>query len=292
MTDTLFKHISIEEKDIDDDNRTITAIGSKEVIDRDGDIIKIGGIDTKDFKKNPVVLFAHNNHELPVGKATKVWKSGDELKFKIQFATAEENPKAENVFKLYKGGFMKSFSIGFIPDNNEIEFPQEQSNSKSKKLPWRIFHKISLLELSCVPVPANQDALVASFQKAWEDGVLDTKEDLRDMNDMCKNIPKIEEIVEEIVEEVEETVEPVTIEKCIYDGLVKKVIELEQKLADIEQTKEIEVDKDDWLTKLFEEFEASAPDQEAHDDLIEEDEEDFDTFLENKLGDKKDDRVK
>jgi HK97 family phage prohead protease len=308
--------VNVEIKKVDEEKRTITAIGSKEIIDRDGDVIKVAGVDTKNYKKNPVVLWSHNHRELPIGKATgkKVWREGDELKFKIKFATAEENPKAEYVYNLYKGGYLNSFSIGFIPDMSEIEFPQEEGKNKKKKQPWRIFNKVELLEISAVPVPANAAAVMAGISKAWDDGTIDGMEldelkrelkveeyadpivttlDEDSINKIITNNTdgtiedirkEIKEVEEEDVTMLDEIVENEPDPNMIKE-LEEKIKELEKKLEQSELTKEIEVDFNGYLAKLFETFEAPATDGSADGDQIEEDI-DFEEYIDKYLGDK------
>lgn len=228
MENTLFKYVG-EIKKINESERTLTAIGSKEVMDRDGDVIKINGIDTKAYKTNPVVIWAHNYSELPIAKAEKVWKSGDELKFKLQFATAEENPKAELVFNLYKGGYLNAFSIGFIPDQTKVDYPREQEKNRNKKnVPWRIFNNVELLEISAVPVPANASAVMAGINKAWDDGVIDGSE-----------LAELEKVLEVKPEETSVEVN--------ITNVIDPVKALEAMLdTDIEE-KEMNVDEKDWL---------------------------------------------
>ena len=184
MDDKLYKLINLEIKESDDKERIITAIGSKQIIDRDGDIVDIKGIDTKKYKANPVVLWSHAYFDLPIGKGVgkKVWIDDDELKFKIQFAPEEISPKAGFVYNLYKEGYLKSFSIGFIPDYKEIEYVEE-----TKKMPaHRLIKKSELLEISCVNVPANSAAVMAMANKAWDDGTIDGS-DLQNIEEWCKN---------------------------------------------------------------------------------------------------------
>jgi uncharacterized protein len=136
--------------------RTIEFIASSEVEDRMGDIVIVSGIDVSNYLKNPVVLFGHDSKALPVGKAVNIEKANRQLLIKVQFATAADNPEAEKVFKLYQGGYMNAVSIGFIP--REVEFILDE-NSR----PTGVRYLTSeLLELSCVPVPANPQALAKS----------------------------------------------------------------------------------------------------------------------------------
>lgn len=312
MSKTMFKNITIDEKDVDSKERTITAIGSKEVIDRDGDVIVVKGINLKEYKKNPVVLFAHDHRGIPVGKTKRVWVDGNELKFKIEFATADENPMAESLFRLYKKGFMSSFSIGFIPDFQTMEYPEQKSRGK-KKQPRCIINNSELLEISCVSVPANPSALMASFEKGWEDGSLDGME-LLALQDECKEFEKLfeeekeaEMAAQEYHIEDKERHTILSQEDHISDEEVtnipkeknqappeewaqkqedkdKEIEALKQKIKDLEFTKEVEVDMDSYLTKLFEEFEASGANELLDDDCIE-NEEDFDEYVNKILGD-------
>jgi hypothetical protein len=43
--------------------------------DSHGERISVDGIDIKDYKKNPVVLWGHDGFNLPIAKTTKIWKA-------------------------------------------------------------------------------------------------------------------------------------------------------------------------------------------------------------------------
>ena len=49
------------------ENRVIERVTSTETPDRMGDIVRAAGIDNKAYRKNPVVLFAHDHRNLPIG---------------------------------------------------------------------------------------------------------------------------------------------------------------------------------------------------------------------------------
>lgn len=154
----LFKTYSGEIKGINVEERSLTAYVSTGATDRMNESLDPAGADMKNFKKNPVVLFAHNYSEPPIGKALWIKKDGKGLLSKVQFA---KTAFAEEIFGLYKDGFMNSFSVGFQPteweDNND-------KSGKSKK-PDRVYTKWELLEYSAVPVPANPEALALAMQK-------------------------------------------------------------------------------------------------------------------------------
>lgn len=155
------------------DDRTLHFIASKEIVDRDFEIVKINGLSINNFKKNPVILLNHNSSGLPIGKATNIWKKSDELHVKVQFASFEEYDLADTVYELVKNGYLKSLSIRFLPDYNKIEYTDP---SKDRNGTRRIFHKADLLEISVVTIPANTAALLQSKSKMIEDKILSEDE--------------------------------------------------------------------------------------------------------------------
>src|SRR3990167_9023558 len=46
---------------------------STEAKGRDGDIIRLSGWDLKRYKKNPVVLWAHDSYAFPIARSLKTW---------------------------------------------------------------------------------------------------------------------------------------------------------------------------------------------------------------------------
>jgi len=156
---------SFHTKKVNDESREIDFVASKEVRDRQQEVVEVAGINLKNFKLNPIILWAHDHSGLPIGKATKITKSGDELKVRIQFADASVYSFADTVFKLISGGYLNALSIGFQPDYKQVVY-DEKNNS-------RIFKSVELLEISVVPVPANQTALIS---KAVDTGIVDELE--------------------------------------------------------------------------------------------------------------------
>jgi protein-tyrosine-phosphatase len=73
----------------------------------------------------------------------------DQLIIKGEFATAEQNPVAEQAFLLYDADILKTVSVGFIPLDRKGD----------------TILKAELLELSFVPVPANPQALALAKEK-------------------------------------------------------------------------------------------------------------------------------
>lgn len=139
--------------------REMTFTISTDIVDRMGDTIDVKGWDLEAFKKNPVVLWAHDNESLPVGKATRVWIDGEKLK-----ATAEFTPEGmarfnDTVFDMLKGGFLNAVSVGFMP--KDWKFVEDADRRFGID-----FLKQELLEFSVVSVPANPEALVEPGEKS------------------------------------------------------------------------------------------------------------------------------
>lgn len=133
---------------VDEKNHVIDFIISDESRDRQGDIVKQNGWILDNYMKNPVVLFGHDSWSFPIGKALKIVTDAVSNKTvaSIQFA-ADEYDKALTAFKLCKGGYLNTTSVGFI--NKEREGNELQVNE--------------LLEISIVPVPANPNAFALAF---------------------------------------------------------------------------------------------------------------------------------
>jgi hypothetical protein len=155
------KDVSIITEDLGD--RSVQFTISKEVVDRDGDILRASGCDFTNYMKNPVFLSFHNSREFPLGKVTKFWVEGNSVKAIVYFPTLEElssNPeqaseKAKLVdftYHCYKTGMLNAVSVGFIP----IEWIETENGYDI--LRWE------LLEFSAVAVPANQDAIAEAVK--------------------------------------------------------------------------------------------------------------------------------
>lgn len=132
----------------DDEKLTIKGVimstGSQ---DRHGDTVNPDGWDLKNFKKNPVLLAFHSYWSTPVGRVAKVWvEKGKALMGDLAFSATE---RGKEFYQLYKEGSMSAFSVGFIV--KDWGDPEKDKFTIMKQ---------ELLELSCVPVPANAEALV------------------------------------------------------------------------------------------------------------------------------------
>lgn len=160
---TLYKQY-IAKIDINDDERTVQAVISTSLVDRDKEVLLPSGADLEQYMKNPVVLWAHDYGSPPIGKALWIKAGRKAIKAKVRFASAEISPKAEEIYQLFKGGFLKAFSVGFAPESSHVPTPDEIKKKPEWAEARRIYDKWELLEFSAVPVPANPEALATAVK--------------------------------------------------------------------------------------------------------------------------------
>ena len=204
-----------------DQDGVLTFIASEEVTDRANELVKISGINLTNYKKNPIVMYGHGwDHPLPIGKSLKTWKSGNQLKFKPQFAI-EESEFASTVYKLAKNGYLNASSISFSPDRNSI------TRGEGKAGPAVTYNKSELLEISIVPVPCNQGALISNIMKeAITKGIV-TEEELQailpasndNANDaLIAEVRGLTDIVKTLVRKMDEKPQQSSYLKSLLDG--------------------------------------------------------------------------
>lgn len=136
------------------DSRVVRFQISDEVEDRMGDIITADGWTFDNFLKNPVVLWAHNPRELPIGIVERIMRDGKKTLADVLFAGIDENPFAESVFRMVKAKFLRACSVGFRALAMEPIMPPGESWPSGFK-----FLSQELVELSVVSVPALPTAL-------------------------------------------------------------------------------------------------------------------------------------
>jgi uncharacterized protein len=184
--------IPFQMKSLDEKERTIEFIGSTATVDRYGDSVVQTGWELGNFVKNPVIPWGHNYKDPPVAQAIEVGLRDGNLFFKAKFPTIDElssDPEhpsewalfVDAIYNSYKGGYLRAFSVGFIP----LEYEGNWEDGYT-------FTKCELLEVSCVTVPANPDALVLAF----EEGVLSERQKgimVKQANKLIKSLTTNEE---------------------------------------------------------------------------------------------------
>lgn len=185
----IYTKATIEKAEADD----FIAVASTAAEDRHGEVVSVEGWDLKSFKKNPVLLWAHDHTEMAVGVATKVWVegTGKAAKLMIKGKIHDATEKARALKQLVKDEVIKTMSVGFRP----------------LEMDGNTFTKQELLEVSFVNVPANQQAIISAYKSLKESGfeseviedlgipvgILDTLEsvqkDVRELKETLVKVP-------------------------------------------------------------------------------------------------------
>lgn len=126
-------------------------IASVPTVDRDRDRIMPLGIDLNNFRKNPLMFFGHNYRDpwAVIGTAAEINLSADSFRVRPELREpVNESDPMHIISALWNQNILRAASIGFIPKKGK---PNEFGGTD--------FEEIELLEISIVPLPANQDAL-------------------------------------------------------------------------------------------------------------------------------------
>lgn len=147
-----------------------------ETCDRYGDIVRAKGAVLDNFSKNPVIQFAHNYEEPPVGTALKTWydKASSTVKAWAMFYDdrVDSSGRSELIWKFVRANAMRACSIGFMPLEYNVPNNEEERGALGLGKYGVEFTKWDLLEFSPVPVPANPNALQDAFAKAYRKSLL------------------------------------------------------------------------------------------------------------------------
>ncbi len=141
-----------EVKASSEEDRTVDFVISTAAVDRMGDTINVDGWQLANFRKNPVVLWAHDSSMMPVAKASNIRVEDGKLKARAEFMSREISGFADAVFKAIKGGFLSAVSVGFAP----IKYAFSEADGRTFGVD---FLQQELLEFSVCPVPANPECL-------------------------------------------------------------------------------------------------------------------------------------
>ncbi len=145
---TRTQYRAVEPGDID--GSRLRALISAETPDREHEVLLAAGAELDSYRKNPVVLWAHDASLPPIGRAVEVTaEPGVGVWAVNEFAPT---PFAQEVLALYRGGFLNAFSVGF----------RTLASGRGGERGPRVVTRWELVEQSAVAVPANPDALAVA----------------------------------------------------------------------------------------------------------------------------------
>ena len=134
-------------------DRVVEYIFSTPEVARDGHTIQAW--DLANFMRNPVFCWAHDTSEPPIGKVIDITQKAGVLTGSVSYATAEENPFADTIFRLVAGRFINATSVSWIP----LSWSYSQDRSRPGGIDFKL---ADLLEISQVPVPSLPTALATA----------------------------------------------------------------------------------------------------------------------------------
>lgn len=127
----------------------------------DPEVLRMKGCDLSRFERNPVLLDTHQRTGLD-----KVIGHADvavEGKFMAARCYYADNDAGENAWRLVKGGHVRSLSIGYAVDKDSVRKLRRGEVDGDTKGPAVIANKWTLLEVSTVPIPADEEAVRRSY---------------------------------------------------------------------------------------------------------------------------------
>lgn len=150
---------------IDDKAKAVPFIVTVLQEDRDGDVVIPRGIETKNYYRNPVVFFGHQEWVVPIGKAKSngrlAWDVTDKDARSVCYFDAPD-PDSMFIYGKVQRGFLSATSIAFVPVEayKRDEYDKAYRGEKDSMMPvgW-LFKRVDLTEWSIVGVPSNAGAI-------------------------------------------------------------------------------------------------------------------------------------
>jgi len=237
MEELILKQYDSEVKSVEGERALNVTITTNDV-DRSGDIVEPKGAKLTNYKKNPVVLMAHDYHGLPIGKASNLEKTDNGITAKVTFPEEGTYPLADTVYNLYKQKYMKGWSIGFIPIKSEDIVDDEDDNKKMSR--GRRFKTWELLEFSACSVPNNPNTLTNMVSKGIN------VDPLKEAGFITIVEEKKEEEVKDMIKDKLKDVKP----EPIDEEKVKASIEKDEKEENDKDEKDLEMN--DLINRICE----------------------------------------
>lgn len=182
-------------------------VASDSTVDRQGESISVDGWQLENFKKNPVILWGHDNSIPAIGTAEnigfKTISNKKSLVFKPKFHRKSEMSRL--ISDLYEDGVIPAVSVGFIP--------KEMDSDRTT------YTKQELLEISFVNVPANPNALTLAMKRGYS-------------NEIIKSVlPDTDKVIIEAISEKSELLTKLNDLETQVKTLVDKVNKAEDKAS-------------------------------------------------------------
>lgn len=190
--------------DIEDGERAVIATISDSTIDRDNEVVLPKGALLDNYQNNPVVFWSHQSWDPPIAKNIWIKVTPKGLVAKTVYAETEF---ADEIYQLYKGEFLRAFSVGFESRESRVPNAKDLEKHPEWKDVGKIHVKWELFEYSAVSIGSNLNALAIAVGKG-----LKVSDELRTELDLLGET-KPEELkeLEAVVIPVKQRIIPVTV---------------------------------------------------------------------------------
>ena len=179
-----------------DENRMTQFVASTETADREGDVMRIAGMDAKNFLSNPVFLYVHDYESVPIGAVVELKPEGKTLLATVVFHSV--TVEAVELCQLCQKGFLRAVSIGFQGKSGGVRTPTDQERiDMQMRNGGVIFEAWELYEISLCPVGMNPEALqVRALHKKTIDLLNGSKKSTLQNEDIKMDPKDIKEAIE------------------------------------------------------------------------------------------------
>jgi HK97 family phage prohead protease len=192
---------NVEFKASDDERGVIEGYASTfGNVDRHGDVITKGAFEGG---RSKIPIFAMHNPSMAIGVG---FVEEDSKGLKIRMKLAVDNPDSETLrerareyYAMAKEGIIEKMSVGFIP----LEREWKKRKVDGRDVPTRYIKKVDLVEVSLVPIPANDKARVTTVKSFDEDSIEKIAQKIHELMTQ-KEEPEQEEHEEQEPEQVEQ----------------------------------------------------------------------------------------
>lgn len=173
---------AIETRAAEDGGRITRFVASTGTPDRMGDVIDQSSWNLDNYRRNPVILWAHDYSLPPVGRAVRaeVVTVEGRAQLEIDVQWDEGGERGREVARQFADGFLHAGSVGFAPGRVVPRASLGEDDPRQADRGYLLADN-DLLEFSAVPVPANADALAAKSARADLLRVLSTDPEVQEM---------------------------------------------------------------------------------------------------------------
>lgn len=147
---SVWRSVQVEPTILDEEERRVRGIVSTDQIDAYNTVVEPDGARVSGYMNYASVLFNHDSGSL-IGNAEEVLERNSSIEAEWKFLPEGVSELADQVWELYKGGWLNGYSIGFVP----LEWEDDTIDG----LDIVRFTEWEMKEFSITSVPANAGAL-------------------------------------------------------------------------------------------------------------------------------------